>query len=214
MLKSAFTLIELVFAIVIIGISVLSLPMMNQVIANNIDKSLAQEAILIASTDITKIIAGPWDENSKDISSDYENVLITSSAEEAAFGSNNKRSGNINIIYNTDKSLRPTASGAFGLDTGETLNVPGTEYDIDDYITSTDTTAVSQSGESAGYKQQYTKEIIVTYPSSADTNLTSGINNVKKVLVNIKDENSARIVQLYTYEVNTGSTTNLPSRGL
>ncbi|PHQ90775.1 MAG: hypothetical protein COB42_04550 [Sulfurimonas sp.] len=62
--RFAFTMIELIFAIVIISISVLSLPMMNQVISDNIEGSITQEAIFAASAELNQIISYHWDENS------------------------------------------------------------------------------------------------------------------------------------------------------
>ena len=62
--RSAFTMIELIFAIVIIAISVLSLPMMNQVISKNIEGSIVQEAIFAASAELNQVVSYYWDENS------------------------------------------------------------------------------------------------------------------------------------------------------
>ncbi|WP_366755894.1 type II secretion system protein [Sulfurimonas sp.] len=50
--KYAFTLIELIFAIVIIGISVMSLPMLTQVTSSAIEKNLVQEAIFASVAEI------------------------------------------------------------------------------------------------------------------------------------------------------------------
>jgi len=64
-LKShAFTLIELIFAIVIVAISVLSLPMMSQESSRSIENSILQEAIFAASTELMGASSGYWDLNS------------------------------------------------------------------------------------------------------------------------------------------------------
>jgi prepilin-type N-terminal cleavage/methylation domain-containing protein len=52
--KSAFTLIELIFSIVIIGFAVLSLPIMTQVSTKAISNSLAIEAIFLASSKLNQ----------------------------------------------------------------------------------------------------------------------------------------------------------------
>ena len=52
--KSAFTLIELIFSIVIIGFAVLSLPIMTQVGTKAIGDSLALEAIFLASSKLNQ----------------------------------------------------------------------------------------------------------------------------------------------------------------
>jgi len=64
--RAAFTFIELIFAIVVIAISVMSLPMMIQVLSNNMDKNLVQEAIFAAATELNEATTTHWDENSLD----------------------------------------------------------------------------------------------------------------------------------------------------
>ena len=62
--KRAFTIIELIFAIVIISISVISLPMMIQVNNKSMEDSMVQEAIFAASVKLMNSSAGYWDANS------------------------------------------------------------------------------------------------------------------------------------------------------
>lgn len=62
--RFAFTLIELIFAIVIIGISVISLPMMTQTVAKGVDANIIQEGIFGAATQLNEAVTAHWDENS------------------------------------------------------------------------------------------------------------------------------------------------------
>jgi len=62
--RRAFTLIELIFAIVIISIAVISLPMMTQVNNRGIENSMVSEAIFAASAELMNASAGYWDANS------------------------------------------------------------------------------------------------------------------------------------------------------
>jgi len=62
--RRAFTLIELVFAIVVISIAVVTLPMMIQVNNKGIEDSMVQEAIFAASAELMGASAGYWDANS------------------------------------------------------------------------------------------------------------------------------------------------------
>jgi prepilin-type N-terminal cleavage/methylation domain-containing protein len=71
--KSGFTLIELIFAIVIIGFSVLSLPTMTQVSTKAISDSLAIEAIFIASSKLNQIMTY----NSNDNNATHVNLSDT-----------------------------------------------------------------------------------------------------------------------------------------
>ena len=62
--RSAFTLIELIFAIVIIAITVLTLPMMSRITAKGIENSIVQEAIFAAATELNEVTTLHWDANS------------------------------------------------------------------------------------------------------------------------------------------------------
>jgi len=73
--RFAFTLIELIFAIVIIGIAVISLPTMSQVSSRGIENALVQEGILLASLELHKATSGLWNENSLDTNSSYSKVI-------------------------------------------------------------------------------------------------------------------------------------------
>jgi prepilin-type N-terminal cleavage/methylation domain-containing protein len=66
MVKNAFTMIELIFAIVIIGIVAISLPVIMVNNAKNVESNLMQEAILIVATKTGQVLTYPWDENSRD----------------------------------------------------------------------------------------------------------------------------------------------------
>ena len=57
-------MIELIFAIVIIAISVMSLPMVTQVTNKGIENSLAQEAVFAASADLMGVTSAYWAERS------------------------------------------------------------------------------------------------------------------------------------------------------
>jgi len=62
--KSAFTLIELIFAIVVISITVISLPTMNAVLSKGIEGNIIQESIFAAATKLNEITTAHWDDNS------------------------------------------------------------------------------------------------------------------------------------------------------
>ncbi|MBU1217204.1 type II secretion system GspH family protein [bacterium] len=208
-LKSAFTLIELIFAIVIIGIAALSLPMMSQVTAVGSERSLAQEAIFIAFTEITKVTSSAWDENSRVGNDDFEHIIFTTNAEEALGLS--KRSGNINILYNTDaaRTIRPSALGFDANDFDGAIN---REDDIDDYII-TGANATGTVGSASGYKFQYTKDIGVSASSSFGTLVNNP--NIKRMQIDVHDNASGNLlVRFYMYAMNSGSVANHPWRVL
>jgi type II secretory pathway pseudopilin PulG len=62
--RVAFTLIELIFAIVVIGIAVISMPTVNQVSTDGMEKNILQEAIFMASAELNQAVSANWDDNS------------------------------------------------------------------------------------------------------------------------------------------------------
>ncbi|DAB29637.1 MAG TPA: hypothetical protein CFH84_08455 [Sulfurimonas sp. UBA12504] len=206
-LKDAFTLIELIFAIVIIGIAVLSLPTISQVISRGSENSLLQEAVFIAFSEITKVTSSAWDENSRIGNDDYEHIIYINDAEATASLANDLqgRSGNVKILYNTNNSraIRPTTLGS---ETGETR-----EDDVDDYIT-TAANATGSVGSSTGYKFQYKKDINVSASGSFGT--LGNNSNIKKIQININNTSNNLLVSFYVYATNSGSVASHPWRTL
>ena len=60
-------MIELIFAIVVIAISVLSLPMMTQANYKGVESNVKQEAIFATSAKIMQVLSFPWTSNSVDV---------------------------------------------------------------------------------------------------------------------------------------------------
>jgi len=59
--KHAFTMIELIFAIVVIGVSMLAIPMVVVKDASNQESSLTQEGIMLTTTKVSQVLTYPWD---------------------------------------------------------------------------------------------------------------------------------------------------------
>jgi prepilin-type N-terminal cleavage/methylation domain-containing protein len=207
-LRLAFTLIELIFAIVIIGIAALSLPMMSQVVSSGSEKSLTQEAIFIAFTEITKVTSSAWDENSRIGNDDYEHIIFANTTERDSNLS--KRSGNVNILYNTDLN-RTILPSALGFDANDNNGTANREDDIDDYIATGN--ATGSAGSDTGYKFQYTKSITA---AANDSFGTLGANpNIKRIQIGVNDSSTGNLlVSFYTYAFNTGNAANHPWRVL
>jgi len=60
-------MIELIFAIVVIGITVISLPMMIQVNSKGIQGNVKQEVIFATSAKMMQVLSYAWDQNSTDV---------------------------------------------------------------------------------------------------------------------------------------------------
>jgi len=66
--RKASSMLELVVAIVVMGIAMMTLPMMLTQVQSNNEFAMQQEAILMARTELGDILTYPWDENTTDSS--------------------------------------------------------------------------------------------------------------------------------------------------
>jgi len=193
--RAAFTLIELIFAIVIIAITVVSLPMMNQVIGKEIDSNIVQEAIFAAATELNEVVTAHWDENSIDtaLPNSYARVIdhlglcennsskanyrqmpghINQPLHRSCLNDSTVTPSNVNVAAVT--SLSDMAHGAQNIFTTATL-------------------------DASGYKKSYTSEVAVSRPANFDGNNT----NIKKVEITIKS-GATTLTKLRTYSCNIG----------
>ena len=195
--KSAFSMIELIFAIVIIGVSVISLPMMTQVTSKAIEENLVQEAVFAASTELNQIVSYYWDENSVDNSDSLSKVIDNSDCNDTT----RLRVGHINqpLHRRCLDSNATNPSLTLGSDGGD-------RDDIDDNIVSNEAIFIAESGNVAsaeGYKKNYNKTINVEYTNFGVT--TAASKNIKKITVTISDtEDNTTITKLSTYSANIG----------
>ncbi len=125
-------MIELVFAIVIIGIAVMSLPLVLTQTQNNNNFALRQEVILSIESKLAYILSYEWDSRTYDANASIERVLDTNASTGAnnAFYTNTiRRKGHINADNRRrlfDALTSPTTKANFGM--GGT-----TPQDIDDF---------------------------------------------------------------------------------
>jgi len=200
--RFAFTMIELVFAIVIISIAVLSLPMMSQITSKGIENSMVQEAIFAASADLMGASAGYWDGNSMEDNAvshisrvidinHSDTVTATNGACENNSSSDRFRLklGHVAQPFHRrclDSNTTDPSDGA----NASFPSLNNAEHNITKIFTDTTTDA-------SGYK--------TVYYSKIDVNRTG---NVKKITVEIYDENSsdALAVRLFMYSANIGET--------
>lgn len=193
--RVAFTLIELVFAIVIIAIAVLSLPMINQVVAKNTDQGILQEAIFAAATEINEARTAYWDENSIDPNASRARVIDTGACDNNASSPRFRLMlGHIAQSYHrrcVDNNNTPI-SNASSNDNVEALD--DKEHDTQELFINADAT-------SAGYKDTYTTVLKVSQ------NVVFGGNSdpsIKKIDVNVSTSDGKLICNLKTYSANIG----------
>ena len=191
--KTAFTMIELIFAIVIIAIAVVSLPMMTQVNSKGMENNLAQEAIFAASVELMQASTGYWDANSMydNNNSNYSRVIDIDG--DCSSDNPSRRPGHIvdtGKIYHRvclDDSDPKVAS-----------NATGSAYQtLDDFAHSARALYIGNSGGAAGYKN-------MGYKSTLDVNQSTTNANIKILTVTVKDESSNIVTILRAQSANTG----------
>lgn len=201
--KAAFSLIELIFAIVVIAIVIMSLPMMNQSVNKGIDSSIAQEAIFAASTKLNEALSATWDDNSVEPGATYSLARVIDIGQRC----NNivtdkyyrRKQGHIVEIYHR-RCLESNTTTAANSNTNSDIT------SLDDMKVTTPTDLFLNMAASAeGYKKEYTyttdiSNSNVKFPSNLASNL-----NIKKIIVEITNKNSGDIVtSLKAYSFNIG----------
>ena len=192
--RNAFTLIELIFAIVIISVVVLSLPVINKAIGDSVEESLVQEAIFASAAGLNEATSYRWDEhsmNDKLLNPLYSRVVHTNIGGCVA-GTPNRRLGHIHRRCLDDLTTLPYYSGGAPYsDSVDEASHPAQSI----YIVGGTTSA-------AGYKQKYDSIISITNNASFGT---VGDPNVKEVKITIQNSTSHEtIVILNSYVSNVG----------
>jgi len=203
--KNAFTLIELIFAIVIIAIAVISLPTMNQATMKGIEGNMVQEVVFAASTELNQVITAHWDDNSLEPAAPNSPArVIDIFAGAGRCETNSSLSTYRQMAGHIDQPLhrRCLDSNTTGLAAGAVLLVD----DLDDRMVTGQTLSNAGTGED-GYKLNFTTDINVT-----NTNVIFGTDqvnanpNMKRITVTIKDTAATPkiITSLVTYSANIG----------
>lgn len=191
MVRYAFTMIELIFAIVIISITVLSLPMVTQVTQRGVESNIVQEAIFAASSELMGVSSGYWDENSmEDIDISHLSRVINISGD--CDSTTKLRPGHINQPYHRrclDDNTTTAHNSAVNLVDINVTDLNNMEHGDLDIFTDTTTDA-------SGYKD--------TYQSSIDVNVSTTNSNIKIITATIKNSAGNIITVLKTHSANVG----------
>jgi len=169
--RKAFTMIELIFAIVIISIAVVSLPIMSKVTEKGIEEGILQEAIFAGSAELISVSSAYWDTNSMSDSalSHISRVIdVGASCENNTSSIRHRlRPGHISqpfhrrCVEDTSGSLATSSDSSYP-------DLNDAAHGLRDIFTDTDT-------ELKGYKQ--------TYKSVVSVSLNSSNSNVKDITV-------------------------------
>ena len=191
--KHAFTMIELIFAIVIIAITVMSLPMVTQVTNKNIENSLVQEAVFASSAELMDATAGYWDERSmEDINTSHLSRVIDNISSICDNNASSQRyrllPGHIDQPYHR-RCLDSNSSTSPSLDQTSNSSI----YSLDDTSGSAVLYVNPVNGSAEGYKEDYNRTITVTRNG-----------DIKLITVTVKDENNEDVTVLRTQSANIG----------
>jgi prepilin-type N-terminal cleavage/methylation domain-containing protein len=172
----AFTMIELIFAIVIIGITALTLP---TILLNNnrsVEQNLEQEAVFVSATKMAQILTYAWDDQSRDpafgllvAKADVLDVTTGDLDFNRSGSGTDFRRGHFQQALHRRMTphLTPrvvTDDTALGAEAGD-------RDDIDDFNGLSEITIAS--GTQRGYKNTYTLNMTVGY---VDDGVASGVN--------------------------------------
>ncbi|WP_434580299.1 type II secretion system GspH family protein [Sulfurimonas sp. NW15] len=196
--KSAFTLIELIFAIVVIAITVISLPMMNQSISKGIDSNLLQEAIFAAATELNEATTAQWDEASID-----ENASTTVSQVINLDGLCENNQSSQRYRLKPGHILEPLHRKCLN-NLNQTALHSNTNPDVDaveDKAHGYRNIFLNLTPGQEGYKQDFNSSLAINNNPVFD-----GIQrpNMKKLTITVKDEEGNVVTSLFTYVANIG----------
>jgi prepilin-type N-terminal cleavage/methylation domain-containing protein len=196
--KAAFTLIELIFAIVVIAITVMSLPMMNQVISKGIDSNIVQEAVFAAATELNEAVTGHWDKNSIEPTepNSYARVIDINGSCDNNASSPRYRLMPGQIVERLHRRCLDSSLTAPS-DTNSTT-VECLENQVHGYRP----IFLNPTPSAEGYKANYKSSVQITYNAFFDGTNNS---NIKMITTTIKKDNKI-ITSLKTYVANIGET--------
>jgi len=197
--RSAFTFIELIFAIVIIAIAVVSLPMMKQVIFKGIDSAIVQEAVFAAATELNEVTTAHWDDNSFDPANPDTFARVIDH-----MGNCENNSSLPSYRYMPGHIVQPLHRKC--LDSNATTPA---DASVNNGVTSLDDSAhglnnifLNTTIDDTGYKHHYDSNVTVTRPAFFDG---QNDNDMKRITVTIVDSDTNTIItSLYTYSANIG----------
>lgn len=196
--RSAFTFIELIFAIIIIAITVISLPMVTQVTSKNANSNVVQEAIFAAATELNEVTTVHWDENASD-SNDTKTLLkvinIDNSCEDNSSSQRYRlRPGHIAEALHR-RCLNDLTQGEADSNSNDNIDA------VEDKLHASQTIFLNTDPSASGYKDDYQSILSVTYsPLFAGAHRS----NMKKITSTITDSDGKTIIKLSTYVANIG----------
>jgi len=227
-LRPAIAMIELIFAIMIMGIVMMSAPQLLSTAADSSYVAIQQEGINEAATQMSIMMDYAWDEN--DTNASHATVLNVSNGDselDGIVGPQKRRAGTPILSYRIYKSYDGSEFNAstIGYDAGETIT---TIDDIDDFNGTGVTLALSGAATTKDYIEKGNKisiARIVEYMSdnaanyltggggtlsyTPDFNTTLPTTNIKRLQVTLTSNSNvdelSKTITLHAFSCNIGS---------
>jgi len=200
-LRPAIAMIELIFAIVIMGIVLMSAPMLISTASSSVSVALQQEGINEASSRVNMILTYPWDQNDIQDSCIPPVLHVTSGDSKLKkVGSTERRIG---VPLNSNSRTFKCGSDEFN---ASSINKDGLD-DVDDFIDSSTQLVLDPSGGTKGkdYIEQNTVNITTTVSyigdnaSYGDSSFSyvpgtpvGGSSNIKQIQVTLISTSGAK----------------------
>ena len=192
--RRAFTMIELIFAIVVIAISIISLPRMIQATSEGISSNIIQEGIFATGALLNESTTYYWDAHSMDDNMSESRVINTGDC--TLGGPPYSRIGHINRQCLDDNNTLPNtiANPTTSIETAET--------------TYANTEILTGNPASATYKEKYFATVDVNYCKDGGcVQFGNEVNNpnLKEIEIKIKKADSPNdVIILRAYTANIG----------
>ncbi len=189
--RHAFTLIELIFAIVVMSIVVMSLPIMMQTTSKAIEDNIVQEAIFAASAELMGATTFYWDLNSTadfNLSNLARVIDMNGDCENNNSSTRHRlRPGHIEQPFHR-RCLDSTGNTRADANSTDFPNLDNAVHPNQEIFTDDITQAT-------GYKKRYRSTMEMSYPNNG---------NVKQLTSTITDVNGNTLTVLRTFCANIG----------
>jgi len=197
--RKGIAMVELIFSIVVIGITLLSIPLMLNQASQSTYTTLQQEAIAAAASDMSLILSRAWDEAN---TGDALDATILTTA-----------SGNYNQGARSNLQSRTYFSSLGGTLTASSIGSDSGDLDDIDDVHDTNTTLASMGGSDL-IDQSMTIATTVSYlndgtTSPVGTSATGATSNIKGITITLTSGGTTpelqKTVKMNAFSSNIGS---------
>ena len=193
--RSAMTMIELIFAIVLIAIVVAAVPQMMQRNEKTLEGNLVQQELFVAAKTASELLTQPWDTNAPDTSTSraYTKVLDTNRP-----GFNRVTDGGGNLLPFRKGHIRQPNHRRFH----NNVTYPA-DYKIPNMANSPALPANTALTVTSGYSGETDTTVFSTAPTTSNT--AANRRNIKMANITVTDTtDNSRTVTLRLYMANIG----------